>query len=55
MAKVLVSDPIADKGIEILEKAGFDLVYNPDPDKLLTYFENNLEEYYKYYYDNINY
>ena len=31
MAKVLVSDPIADKGIEILEEAGFDIVYNPNP------------------------
>ena len=32
MVKVLVSDPIADKGIEILEEAGFDIVYNPNPD-----------------------
>ena len=31
MAKILVSDPIADKGIEILEEAGFDIVYNPNP------------------------
>jgi len=31
MAKVLVSDPIADRGIEILEQAGFDIVYNPNP------------------------
>ena len=31
MAKVLVSDPIADKGIEILEEAEFDVVYNPNP------------------------
>ena len=31
MVKVLVSDPIADKGIEILEEAGFDIVYNPNP------------------------
>ena len=31
MAKVLVSDPIADKGIELLEEAGFDIVYNPNP------------------------
>ena len=31
MAKVLVSDPIADKGIDILEEAGFDIVYNPNP------------------------
>ena len=31
MTKVLVSDPIADKGIEILEEAGFDIVYNPNP------------------------
>ena len=31
MAKVLVSDPIADKGIELLEEAGFDVVYNPNP------------------------
>ena len=31
MVKVLVSDPIADKGLEILEEAGFDIVYNPNP------------------------
>ena len=31
MAIVLVSDPIADKGIELLEEAGFDIVYNPNP------------------------
>ena len=31
MAKVLVSDPIADKGIALLEEAGFDIVYNPNP------------------------
>ena len=31
MVKVLVSDPIADKGIEILEEAGFDIIYNPNP------------------------
>ena len=31
MAKVLISDPIADKGIEILKEAGFDIVYNPNP------------------------
>jgi D-3-phosphoglycerate dehydrogenase len=31
MAIVLVSDPIADKGIEFLEEAGFDIVYNPNP------------------------
>ena len=31
MAKVLVSDPIADKGIELLEDAGFDIIYNPNP------------------------
>jgi len=38
MAKVLVSDPIADKGLEILEAAGFDIVYNPNPsdDELQT-------------------
>ncbi len=31
MAKVLVTDPIADKGIEILEDAGFEVIYNPNP------------------------
>ena len=31
MSRVLISDPIADKGIEILEEAGFDIVYNPNP------------------------
>ena len=31
MAKVLVSDPIADKGIAILEDAGFEVIYNPNP------------------------
>ena len=38
MAKVLVSDPIADKGIEILEEAGFEVIYNPNPsdDELQT-------------------
>ena len=29
MVKILVSDPIADKGIEILEKAEFEVIYNP--------------------------
>ena len=28
MAKVLKSDPIADKGIGILEEAGFDVIYS---------------------------
>ena len=39
MTKVLVSDPIADKGIELLEEAGFDVIYNPNPsnDELQTY------------------
>ena len=38
MAKILVSDPIADKGIEILEEAGFEVIYNPNPsdDELQT-------------------
>jgi len=38
MTKILVSDPIADKGIEILEEAGFDIIYNPNPtdDELQT-------------------
>ena len=38
MTKVLVSDPIADKGLEILEEAGFDIIYNPNPsnDELQT-------------------
>ena len=31
MYKVLVSDPIADKGIAILEDAGFEVIYNPNP------------------------
>ena len=31
MTKVLVSDPIADKGIAMLEDAGFDIIYNPNP------------------------
>ena len=31
MTKIFISDPIADKGIEILEEAGFDIVYNPNP------------------------
>ena len=31
MAKVLVSDPIADKGLELLEEAGFNITYNPNP------------------------
>ena len=31
MSKVLISDPIADKGIEILEESGFDILYNPNP------------------------
>ena len=39
MYKVLVSDPIADKGIEILEDAGFEIIYNPNPsnDELQSY------------------
>jgi len=39
MYKVLVSDPIADKGIEILENAGFEVIYNPNPsnDELQSY------------------
>lgn len=38
MAKILVSDPIADKGIEVLEDAGFEVIYNPNPtdDELQT-------------------
>ena len=31
MVKVLVSDPISDKGLEVLESAGFDIVYHPNP------------------------
>ena len=31
MIKVLVSDPIAEKGIAMLEDAGFDIIYNPNP------------------------
>ena len=31
MVKVLVSDPISDKGLEVLEEAGFDIVYHPNP------------------------
>ena len=31
MVKVLVSDPISDKGLEVLEGAGFDIVYHPNP------------------------
>ena len=30
MTKILVSDPIADKGIEVLEDAGFEVIYNPN-------------------------
>ena len=30
MAKILVSDPIADKGIDILVEAGFEVIYNPN-------------------------
>ena len=39
MYKVLVSDPIADKGIAILHDAGFDVIYNPNPsnDELQSY------------------
>ena len=38
MTKILVSDPIADKGIELLEETGFDIIYNPNPsdDELQT-------------------
>ena len=35
MTKILVSDPIADKGIEILEETGFDIIYNPKDTKLI--------------------
>ena len=31
MTKILLSDPIADKGIEMLEEAGLDVIYNPNP------------------------
>ena len=31
MVKVLVSDPISSKGLEVLEEAGFDIIYNPNP------------------------
>ena len=31
MTQILVSDPIADKGIEILDQAGFEVIYNPNP------------------------
>ena len=42
MAKVLVSDPIADKGIEILEDSGFEVIYNPNPsnDELQSYLSD---------------
>ena len=42
MNKVLVSDPIADKGIEILEDAGFEVIYNPKPsnEELQSYSRN---------------
>ena len=30
MFKVLVSDPIADKGIDILKDAGFEVIYEPN-------------------------
>ena len=38
MNKILVSDPIADKGIDLLEKAKFEVLYNPNPsnDELLV-------------------
>ncbi len=31
MVKVLVSDPISDKGLKVLEDAGFDIIYQPNP------------------------
>ena len=39
MLKVLVSDPIADKGIAVLEDAEFEVIYDPNPssDELHTY------------------
>tara|TARA_Y100000310_G_scaffold245648_1_gene250655 strand:+ start:52 stop:7071 length:7020 start_codon:yes stop_codon:yes gene_type:complete len=49
-AKVVTNDflsyvPHMDNKLQYL---GFNLIYNPDPEKLLTFFENNLESYYKY-------
>ena len=42
MFKILVSDPIADKGIEVLENAGFEVIYNPNPsnDELQSYLSD---------------
>ena len=31
MAKILITDPLSDKGIKILEDAGFEVIYKPKP------------------------
>ena len=31
MAKVLITDPLSDKGIHILEEAGLEVIYKPKP------------------------
>ena len=58
MAKVLVSDPIADKGIEILEDSGFEVIYNPNPsnDEFQSYLVISMHGWYvvvQRYYVNI--
>ena len=42
MYKILVSDPIADKGIALLEDAECDVIYNPNPsvDELQSYMSD---------------
>ena len=42
MYKILVSDPIADKGIALLEDAEFEVIYNPNPstDELQSYMSD---------------
>ena len=42
MHKILVSDPIADKGIALLEDAEFEVIYNPNPstDELQSYLSD---------------
>ena len=47
MAKILVSDPIADKGIEILEEAGIEVIYNQNhtDDELLSVLAHEVGHY----------
>ena len=42
MIKILITDPLSDKGINKLKNAGFEVIYKPDTsnDELLSFISN---------------